>query len=180
MPNDRYASLTPGAAAAALHSFPQRFRTPFAADPTRDPEELAELTTSAGRTLRETLAATGHALEVLGDALGKVLIADDVALPALAVSTDAPVDASSRAASLNDLLERIKTHATSTARHIESATSSALLRTGTAPGGEAVSAIDIARQAVRIAAENLRAIERAVLDAGVRVDADDDDDENDD
>jgi len=149
VPNDRYASLKPGAAAAALHSFPQRFRAPFAADPTRSPDDIAQLATPDGRTVRDVLAATAHALEVLGDALGKVLIADDVALPALAVRVDDATAAAGRDASVPELLERIETAATAAARQVESATASALLRTGAAPGGETVTAIDLARQAIR-------------------------------
>ena len=177
VPNDRYASLNPGAAAAALHSFPQRYRAVFAADPTRDPEELAQHATAHGRTVRDTIAATGDALEVLGDTLAKVLIADDVALPAAAVGgeVDSPPR---RGVPLRDLLERVDTHAKATARQIESATSAAFLRTGTAPNGETVSALDLARQAVRVAAENLRAIERAVRDAGVRLDEGNDEDDD--
>ena len=174
---DRYTDLNPSAVTAALRSFPRRFRGTLSADPTKDRDEIAVLRTPDGRSVREVIAGTAHALATLGEATRRVLLSDGTSVPALAVASDAPAApaAPDDGATLSALLDRLDEAASSVADPIASAPSAALLRTGTAPDGAAVTALDIARQAVRIGAGNLRATEKAMQAAGVEVGSDGDD-----
>lgn len=172
---DRYTDLNPNAVTAALRSFPRRFRSTLAADPTKDRDDIAAFRTPDGRTIRDVLAGVTHDLAALGEATRRVLVSDGVSVPTVAVSAErSPV--SDDAAGLSTLLDRLDDAAASVADPISSAPSAGLLRTGTAPDGTAVSAIDIARQAVRIGAGDLRAVEKAMQSAGVELDLSDDND----
>ncbi|HEX7095354.1 MAG TPA: hypothetical protein VF183_05690 [Acidimicrobiales bacterium] len=169
MSTDRYAELKPGAVVAALRSLPKRFRGVLAADPTRDPDELARTSTDDGRSVRDVIASTGDALELIADALGKVLVLDEAPVPA-AVTGHAVEVTADAGIPLQELLDRLEQRSNAAADHVERAPGADLLRTGVAPGGARVSAIDIARQAVRVSAENLLVVQRALRAAGVDLD----------
>ena len=169
---DRYADLNPGAVTAALRSFPRRFRATLAADPTKDRDEIAALRAPDGRTVRDVLAGTAEALGTLGELVRRVLVTDGISVPAgvLAGGSSAPVGADG--ASLSGLLDRLDDAAASVADPVAGAPSAALLRTATTMDGTAVTALDLARQAVRVGAENLRAVETAMQTAGIELNTD--------
>jgi hypothetical protein len=161
VPSDRYAHLTPGAVSAALRSFPRRYRAALTFDPLRDPEEIADAPTRDGRTARGVLVGTVVTLTELSRALERVLLSDNVDLPP-AVRGGSPATLEIPDRPLSAVLERLEQVCTTMAKLLEDAPANDLLRTGTAAEGKRVSAVDIGRQAVRVAAENLLTIERGV------------------
>lgn len=177
--SDRYDDLNPGAVVAALRSFPGRYRAALSADPTRDRDEIAALRAPDGRAVGELVAATVGALATLGDAVHRVLISDGATVPPIAVTTDTALPARDSGANLSTLLDRLETSTAAVADPVHDAPSASLLRTGTAPNGSAVTALDVARQAVRIGAENLLALQHAMAGGGVRLPGDDDDNDDD-
>jgi hypothetical protein len=176
MVNDRYSGLNPGAVVAALRSFPRRYRAALSSDPTRAPDELGTQRSRAGRPVLELLTNTVGTLGQLCHALHKVLVADHPpALPAIVTGNSAHV-ATTRAPTVSALLEELDEVAQRSAEMVSSAPSESLLRVGHAPEGTEVTALDIGRQSVRVAAENLRAVEQALRDAGIDPGADADPD----
>jgi hypothetical protein len=175
---DRYDDLNPGAVTAALRSFPRRFRSTLAADPTKDRDEIAALRAPDGRSVREVLTGTVDSLALLGELVRRVLVTDGVNVPAEALegaSNGATgTGASADAASLSTVLDRLDDAASSVADPIAGASSAALLRTGTTPGGAPVTALDLARHAVRVGADNLRAVEKAMQAGGIELDVEGD------
>jgi hypothetical protein len=177
VPNDRYANLTPGAVTAALRSFPRRYRTGLAPDATRSPDEIAALTTRDGRTVRQVLADTVEALVLLASSLERVLSSESSpTISDAAAGASVTADAAARE-SVPDLLAAIELWTMASSQRVTEAPSVDLLRTGTTSTQQKVNAIDIAREAVRVTAENLLTIQNAT---GRREEADADVDERDD
>jgi hypothetical protein len=175
---DRYADLNPGAVTAALRSFPRRFRTTLAADPTKDRDEIAALRAPDGRSVREVLTSTVDSLARLGEVVRRVLVSEGTSVPAAALGgpTNGATGAGSGvdAASLSTVLDRLDDAASSVADPIAGASLAALLRTGTTPDGASITALDLARHAVRVGAENLRAAEKAMQAGGIELDVEGD------
>jgi hypothetical protein len=171
---DRYANLTPGAVSAALRSFPRRYLAAFGADPTLEPADVAARTARDGHTVREGLADTVAALEQLAKAVERVLLTAKPSLPGAATG-ERVHDAETTPQPLAALATRLEAAASTLATRLDDAPAADLLRTGTAPSGAEVSALDIGRQAVRLTAEHLRAVEQALgTNAAERDDTDDD------
>jgi hypothetical protein len=171
---DRYRDLNPGAVTAALRSFPRRFRTVLAADPTKDRDEIAALRAPDGRSVRDVLANTVDALAMLGDVVRRVLVTEGVMVPA--VSSGSGPSSGDGGTSLSALLDGMDEAAASVADPVAGAPSGALLRTGVSPNGSPVTALDVARRAVQIGADNLRAVEKAMQASGIEISAGDDND----
>jgi hypothetical protein len=158
---DRYANLTPGAVTAALRSFPRRYRAALTSDATRDPGAVGALATREGAAVRQVLVDTAKAVELLGSGLDRVLLSKGApTLPPVAsgarVSGVDPEDAS-----LLDLVDQLEARLDAVADRLEDAPSADLLRFGTTTAGVKLTALDIAREAVRVTAENLRLVEHA-------------------
>jgi hypothetical protein len=157
---DRYANLAPGAVTAALRSFARRYQAAVTSDPAREPDELADRVTKDGRAVRQVVADTIAALEHLDPALHRVLVSPEPAIPETAAGGEAGADGAG--GRIFELVERLGAASASLADRLDRAPSADLVRTGTTPSGTRVSAIDIGRQAVRLTADNLLAVERAV------------------
>jgi hypothetical protein len=177
VPHDRYANLTPGAVTAALRSFPRRYRSALAPDATRSPDDIPALPTRDARTVRQVLADTVEALVLLASSLERVLSSESSpTISDAAIGAPVAADAAARE-SVPDLLAAIELWTMAIAQRVAEAPSVDLLRTGTTATQQKVNAIDIARQGVRVTAENLLTVQDAT---GRREEPDADDDEQDD
>jgi hypothetical protein len=146
----------------------------LATDPTRSPDELVALPTRDGRTVRQALADTVETLAVLASSLDRVL--SSTPNPTISdVAGGAPTAPGAAAAeSVPDLLAAVELWTMAIAERLDRAPSADLLRAGST-STKTVSAIDVAREAVRVAAENLLSIENAIgrrVDVGVEQDED--------
>jgi hypothetical protein len=167
---DRYANLAPGALAAALRSFARRYEAALTQDPARDPDEQAARATARGADVGSVVSSAAATLDELGPALHRVLVSADPAVPASAAGE--PAAGAANGGPVLATVGRLGAAASGLADRLEQAPSADLLRTGLTPDGQKVTAIDIARQAVRVVADDLLAVERAL---GGRDDGDDDD-----
>lgn len=144
--------LSPEDIVAALRSYPRRFR---------------ELLTSVDEQ-DVPAAAIEHAdhvarsLGMLGEALRQVLVHDEpTLLPA--VADDSARDwAHAGASSIDDVLAFLGMEANALADAVKDVASDAWTRRGTVAGsGSSMSALDVAREAVRTGADHLHAAERS-------------------
>jgi hypothetical protein len=165
---DRYANLSSVSVTAALRSFGRRYHAAVTSDPARTPEEIADRTVPDGRRVRQVVADAAATLEALAPALHRVLVSTEPEIPEAAEG--APVPSERTDGRVIEYVDRLGAAANRLADELDAASPQDLVRTGTTPSGHRLSALDIARQAVRVAADGLLAVERA---AGGRGDGDD-------
>ena len=145
--------LAPDDAVAALRSYPRRFREVLTSV---DPDELpAEAIEHADHVAR--------ALALLGEALRQVLIQDGPTLLPAVPDDSARQWAFEAPPSVEDALAFLSMESNALADVIADVPSDAWTRAGTVAGsGQEMTALDIAREAVRTGAEHLRAAGRAI------------------
>jgi hypothetical protein len=140
--------LGPDDAVVALRSYPRRFRELFnSVDPDELPAEAVEHADHVARSVG-----------LLGEALRQVLVQDQpVLMPG--VASDAERDwAHGTTSSVDDVLAFLDMECTAMAAAIGDVSSDAWTRTGSVAGtGATLTALDIAREAVRTGADRLRA-----------------------
>jgi hypothetical protein len=141
--------VSPQDAIVTLRSLRRRFAEAF------DEAEGAGL---PGLSLSEHAAATATALEAIGSALERVMVADDpeITLPSVNLGGGAGADQNPAT-----VLARLDDVARSVADAMAKIHGQDWARTGRTPAGK-VSALDIARLGVRIGVEHLRAVEQAI------------------
>jgi hypothetical protein len=154
---------------AALRSFGRRYHAAVTSDPARTPDEIGDRTVPDGRPVRQVVADSTATLEALAPALHRVLVSAEPPIPEAAEGAPAAGDRVD--GRVIDHIDRLGAAANRLADDLDQASPQDLVRTGTTPSGRRLSALDIARQAVRVAADGLLAVERA---AGGRGDGDDD------
>lgn len=145
--------LGPGDAAAALRSYPRRFREALTSvDPEDLPHEASEHADHVAR-----------AMALLGEALRQVLVQDHPTLLPAVADDSARHWAFDGSSSVDDVLAFLAMECDALAEVIADVASDAWTRTGiVAASGQEMSALDIVREAVRTGAEHLQAAERAV------------------
>lgn len=155
-------NLSPDDAIAALRSFPRRYRAAIAVDDDADVDELAGRVGPAGRSGHDALVDATSSLVVLTEAVRQVLRQDAPLLHPAATDPSARdwapppgVDVATLADMLDDELGEL----TSLAEQVATFDWD---RTGTVAGGGDVSALDLVREAVRTASEDLRVLEAAM------------------
>jgi len=145
--------LSPEDMVAALRSYPRRFRELLTSvEPHEVPAAAIEHTDHAARSLA-----------LLGEAMRQVLVQDDPTLMP-AVADDGQRDwAHAGAWSIDDALAFLEMEAHALADAVADVSSDAWTRHGTVAGsGQSISALDIAREAVRTGSDRLRAAEHAL------------------
>jgi hypothetical protein len=144
--------LAPDDIVAALRSYPRRFRELLTSvEPHEVPAEAIEHADHVARSLA-----------LLGEAMRQVLVQDAPTLMP-AVADDAQREwAHAGAWSIEDALAFLDMEAHSLADAAADVSSEAWTRRGTVAGsGQSMSALDVAREAVRTGSDYLRAAERA-------------------
>ena len=143
--------LSPEDIVAALRSYPRRFRELLTSvEPHDVPAEAIEHADHVARSLA-----------LLGEAMRQVLVQDEPTLMP-AVADDAQREwAHAGATSIDDALAFLDMEAHALAEAVGDVSSAAWTRQGKVAGsGQSLSALDLAREAVRTGADHLRAAER--------------------
>ena len=140
---------------AALRSYPRRFREVLTSvDEHEVPAEAIEHADHVARSLG-----------LLGEALRQVLVHDEPTLMPAVADDSAREWAHAGASSVDDVLAFLTMEATALADAVADVSSDAWTRHGTVAGsGASMSALDVAREAVRTGADHLRAAERLLTD----------------
>ena len=162
MADDRYDQLKPPHLVSALRSFPRRYREALATVPP-DPELLAKPVD--GHTALALVADTSSTLELIDRALERTLVHDDPELTATVVDASARTWPAREPSAIRTLLDELTTHATALADRLDRAPTAGWSRAAHVDGRR-VRAVDLAREAVRTGAENLRLLERIVASLG--------------
>jgi hypothetical protein len=160
--DDRYDQLKPPHLVSALRSFPRRYREALA-NVSRDPELLVQPVD--GHTALTLVAGTSSTLDLIDRALERTLVQDDPELTASVVVASARTWQAREPSAIPTLLDELTTHATALADRLDRAPTAGWLRVANVDGRR-VRAVDLAREAVRMAAENLRLLERIVASLG--------------
>lgn len=155
--------LAPSDASAALRSYPRRYRAALLPIGDDDVVELAHRIGPEGRSSIEVLSDVTRTLVVLREALHQISVNPTPVLHAAVVDpterqwdTPPPDD-------LDDALTLFADEATAMAAAIDGESAEGWTRTGTIAGSDAsVSAIDVARDAVRVGRTGLTTIERTL------------------
>lgn len=156
---------SPGDVAVTLRSLPRRFREALA--PGHEGEDagtLAAVVGDDGRSALDHVADTARTLALLGGALSEVVAGREPVLPA------GVVDPSQRhweapATDLEGELLLLAEEATDLAERIEHVSGPDWQRVGRVAGGGERSALELARDAVRVGIDGLHATERAMASA---------------
>lgn len=161
-------SLMAPDAVAAVRSFPRRYRgaitAAFAADPCT-PAELMGRSGADGVTVGEHLQDTVSTLGLLEQALRQVLRSDDPALHPAVLDPAQRVWDLQASVDLDTLLAMLDDQCDDLAALMDAAPNSDWGRTGHIADGAKVEAITLAREAARVGAVNLRALEAALANA---------------
>ena len=156
--------LSPSDCAAALRSYPRRFRGIVA--PVGDderPDDVLHRAGPDGRSALDHVDHTARSVALLAQALHQVLVQDEPVLLAAVLDDGAREWAASGASSSADtVLDFLTLECEGLASSIDRVGSGEWTRTGSLAGsGAPVTAIAIAREAVRTGADHLRAAEKA-------------------
>jgi hypothetical protein len=159
--------LSPSDAVAALRSFPRRFRAALALLDDED-DEVLHRARPDGLSAVDHVDAAGRGLGAAADAVVAVLDRDR---PAVSVSpgdagpggavAGAEAPAEVRAQARQAALDRVTVEAEALADRAARADPASWARTGVAPGGGELSALDLLREGVRAAAVHLAAAARS-------------------
>lgn len=157
-------SVSPGDAAVTMRSLPRRYGSALAGAADEDTHELATRTGPDGASALDHLAAAARGTTLLHQALKQVLQQDDpVLVPAV---TDPGARAWEHPTDLEGELALLAEEAPAMADTIDGAHGKDWARTATvAGGGGEVSALDVAREAVRTGIDHLKAAEAAMAEA---------------
>jgi hypothetical protein len=158
MAGDRYTLLNPPQLATTLRSFPRRYREALAQVPSR-PEAVHERVD--GHSVVELLLDTACSLAMLDRALEQTLVHDTPPVLVAAITDrDLRHWTPDPHAGPSELVEAIADTAVACADRVDRERTKAWSRPAQVVGGGTVLAIDIAREAVRVGAGNLRALEQ--------------------
>jgi hypothetical protein len=155
--------LGPKDAAAALRSYPRRYRALLQPGPDDDQaEELAHRVGPDGESSMQLLSDTTRTLVILAEALHQITInPTPVVHPAVIDPAQRQWEALPPER-LDDALTLFTDEATGMAEAIDGVATDSWTRTGTVAGGDTVSALDVAREATRVGHDGLNAIERTL------------------
>lgn len=153
-------TVSPSDAAVAARSFPRRFRALLVRPDDEDPAIVHRRPAGGGPSAAGHALAAAAGMAAAAGALGRVLTADD---PTVDLDPGPPPAAGEPA--LDVVLDRVAVAAGVLAAAVEGASASEWVRPGRLPGGEQVTALDVARAGVHAGAHHLRAAERTLARA---------------
>lgn len=153
-------SLSPADAAVALRSFPRRYREATALRADEHTERVLEQPGVLGRSVVDLAVDTVRSLTLLDRALEQVLVSEQPVLhPAVLDRRGRDFDFAAHG-HVDDVLAELDDVAPAVAERVERVPADDWLRTGTVPGADhPVTALDVAREAVSTAVDNLHDIE---------------------
>ena len=150
-------TVSPGDAAAAVRSYPRRFRALLVRPDDADPEIVRRRPAPDEPSAAEHAMAAAVDMDRAATALHRVRVHDHPV-----VDIAAGPQGATQVPPLDTVLERIDAAARALAAGIEAISGDEWRRTGVAAGGEPVGALDIARAGAHAGIHALRAAERAL------------------
>jgi hypothetical protein len=157
--------LTGGDVTAALASFPRRYRAALVVEPDEDLEELAGRVGPDGRSAHDLVLDAVSSLVVIGRALHQVVHEDRPLLHPAVADPSARTWAPPAGMSTTDLVDLLDEECAELARLGGDLRAGDWDRTGRVADGPEVTALGLAREAVRTAADDLRGVEAALRSA---------------
>lgn len=156
-------SISPNDAVTALRSYPRRFRSALA--PIADDESIEELGQQVGPDGESAVELTADAVRtwtVLREALRQIQVSDTPVVHAAVVDPlrrqwEAPVRET-----VASVLEQLDDEAAAIAETVAAVPGDQWTRTANVAGGGSVTALDVAREAVRVGHDQLAAVERTL------------------
>jgi hypothetical protein len=150
-------SLPPNDAVVALHSFPRRYRELATMPETENSDRILERVGVIGRSALELMVDTVRSLTLLDRALEQILVSDQPVLhPAVTSRRERNFDFAGHGG-VEDILAELDDVAAAMADRAARVPADDWMRTGTVAGTpQVVTAIDVLREAVSTAADNLR------------------------
>lgn len=155
--------LAPSDAAAALRSYPRRYRSLL--QPIKDDESAEELAHRAGpdgESSIQLLSDATRTLVVLAEALHQITVNPTPVVHAAVVDPAQRQWEMLPPDRLDDALTLFTDEARGLADAIERVPAGEWIRTGSVAGGGSVSALDVVREAVRVGRQGLGDIERTM------------------
>jgi hypothetical protein len=153
-------SLAPGDAEAALRSFPRRYRAltqPIANDERMD--AMLHRRPMAGRSVFDLLVDTTRTLSLLQRALHDIEVTDNPMLHLAVVYRPAREFDTVHHGDIEDVLAELDDVSIAFADDVKRVAADQWLRTGAVVRGGSVTALDVVREAVSTAADNLHEAE---------------------
>lgn len=157
--------LGPADCAAALRSFPRRYRAALASlEEDESPDDLAHHAGPDGRSAIDHVDHVARATGMIGSALHDILTREDAALQPEVFDDGARAWAATGDKSMESALDHLTVEVRQLAGQIDATHGEqwALGATIAGPGGRRVTALDLAREAAKTGAEHLRAAEAAM------------------
>jgi hypothetical protein len=152
---------TPADVVQTMRSLPRRFREALAVREDEDQAALAAVVGSDGRSALDHVAGTGRMLALFGGALTEVVNGRQPVLHA-AITDPSARQWEHAATDLEGELSLLDDEAESLAQRVEHASTDQWKQVGRVVGGTELTALDLAKQAVQVAIDGLRATERAM------------------
>ena len=169
-------TVSPSDAAAALRSYPRRYRGVLLRPSNDEPDDPVARRGRDGWSALDHATYAANSIDASRQQLHQVLVHDnaDVNPPPV----DPPTPLGTDSASPEETFARLRTVAEGLADEVDRAKGEQWNRTGVTPDGQALTAVDIVRHAVHQGFHHLRAAEKVlqeVIGRPVAVDEDDDD-----
>lgn len=154
--------LSPSDAVVAMRTWPRRYRAAFAPRDEQQIDEIAVRLGPDGVSALELAVQSVRTWVLLEKALHDIRLLDAPTVHPAVADPAARAWDSFTAETLDSVLEQIDDVSTSLADAIESMPSIDWTRTANVAGGDEIDALTVAQEAVRVGADNLRAIERTL------------------
>jgi hypothetical protein len=155
---------SPSDLAVTFRSLPRRFGEALEPRGDEDSEQLARVVGSDGLSALDHVADTGRLLALIGGALGEVLSGRQPVLHA-AITDPGTRQWEHEATDLEGELSLLSEEAIALAGRVERTAPDQWTQVGRVVGGGELTALDLAREAVRAGITGLRATERAIAAA---------------
>lgn len=162
MAENTVSNLSPNDAVVAMRTWPRRYREAFAP---RDDGSMAEIAMRLGPEGVSALELAVQSVRtwiLLEKALHDIRLTDSPTLHPAVADPSARAWDSYATETLESVLDQIDDASTSLADAIEEMPTTDWTRTANVAGGTEIDALSVAREAVRVGADNLRAIERTL------------------
>lgn len=154
--------LSPADAAVAMRTWPRRYRAAFAALPDGESEELAARLGPDGVSALDLVVDSVRTWVLLRRALHDIRISEQPTLHPAVIDSASRSWNSGFGETLESALAQIDDASLAIAVSIEEMPSPDWARTALIAGGSSTDALSVAREAVQVGAENLKAIERTL------------------
>jgi hypothetical protein len=152
--------LSPNDAVTALRSYPRRFRSAFAPiDDDEGIEEVAQQAGPDGRSAVEITADTVRTWTVLREALRQIQVSDSPVVHAAVVDPASRQWETPMRSTVTEVLDHVDDEAAALADAVAAVPGDQWHRSANVAGGGTVTALDVAREAVRVGHEGLVATE---------------------